>query len=186
MLSNDLPSHMKGSRGTAGRLSPISSGAAPAGAALHDQKKCQTLREKVQADLEAQDAARRNAAQALDRQDRQSLGVAMLVEGRPHAFVDFFELTEPEATSSSVDTAAAASGVASDTASAGPASLLLLQEQLVRADAALKAEDPRAAFDAYKQLGRYFTQRMQLERAAVFYNKCREVIVVTGLSGGID
>jgi hypothetical protein len=55
------------------------------------------------------------------------------------------------------------------------AGLLLLRDELVRADVALKSADPTTAYSAYKQLGRYFTQLMQLERAAMFYGRCCQV-----------
>jgi hypothetical protein len=146
-----------------------------------------TFRAQIQDAGAALTAARGAELQALQQQDREAAAVAMLVEGRASAFIDFFKLTQPAA--STADTPAEAStspeGVqpphsepqqGAGGAQGRPAEgLLLLQAQLVRADVALKGGDTLAAFDAFRQLGRYFTQRLQLERAAMFYERCRKV-----------
>lgn len=138
----------------------------------------QALRDKVQAAAEAQHAAGLGAGQGPERQDRQSLAVGMLVEGRPQAFIDFFELTAEAGPAPSAPGApGGASAPAPDAEQRQQlpqAGLLLLRDQLVRADATEKAADARSAYDAHKQLGRYFTGLMQLDRAAMFYGRCRQ------------
>lgn len=90
-------------------------------------------------------------------QDRRSLSVAMLVEGRAGAFVDFFHLTH----------------------SSGPElpwqSMVLLQEQLVRADTASRDRDLQAAFDAHRTMAKHFTQLGMLQNAVFFWKKGLEV-----------
>jgi hypothetical protein len=103
-------------------------------------------------------------AAATRHQDRKSLAVELLIQGRPQAFVDFFLLTH-----------------ASSEADGQPAqtlpleSLQFLQEQTTRAHDAVRGGDTQTAFDAYRQLGRYFSQLNQLDKAGPFYEKCNEV-----------
>jgi hypothetical protein len=147
----------------------------------------QAFRDKVKAAGEEQAAARLREQQALERRDGQSLAVGMLVEGRPQAFVDFFELTH-STSSGTTATATSSSSQAQpqqpqqpqQQPELPPEGLHLLAEMLVRADAALKAGDPGGAFGACKRLGRYFAARSQLEQAVTFYSKCRQV----GTKGG--
>lgn len=90
-------------------------------------------------------------------QDRRSLSVAMLVEGRAEAFVDFFHLTQ-------------SSGFELPWQS-----MVLLQEQLVRADTASRDRDLQAAFDAHRTMAKHFTQLGMLQNAVFFWKKCLEV-----------
>jgi hypothetical protein len=51
-----------------------------------------TFKEKLQAAIYEAEVAQAAAAAAAALQDRKSLSIALLVEGRPQAFVDFFRL----------------------------------------------------------------------------------------------
>jgi hypothetical protein len=160
-----------GGGGTAGRRAPLRR--APAGG-------------KAQAVVAAPpppDSAPRSPQQ---QHDRESLAVGMLVEGRARAFIDFFELTQSAADGGGVAGPGPGSeqeqtptppgqGDAGAATAVAPDGLLLLHEQLVAADAAAKAGDARGAFAALRELGRHFTARLQLERAAEFYGKCQQV-----------
>jgi hypothetical protein len=118
------------------------------------------------------------AEPAAARQDRQSLCLALLVDGRPQAFIDFFELT---ARRPGGDSGGSGGGglqqqqQEQQQQALDPDGLQLVHGQLVRADAALKAGDARGAFGALKQLGRFFAQLALLDRAAEFYGRCRQV-----------
>jgi hypothetical protein len=98
----------------------------------------------------------------------------MLVEGRADAFVDFFMLSQPAAQPSAQDTASSTSG-SSSAAELPWQSMVLLQEQLVRADAANREHDLQAAFDAHRTMARHFTQLGMLENAVFFWKKCLQV-----------
>jgi hypothetical protein len=90
-------------------------------------------------------------------QDRRYLSVAMLVEGRAEAFVDFFHLTQSSGSELPWQ------------------SMVLLQEQLVRADTASRDRDLQAAFDAHRTMAKHFTQLGMLQNAVFFWKKCLEV-----------
>lgn len=98
--------------------------------------------------------------------DRRSLSVAMLVEGRAAAFVDFFMLSQPPAQPE---------GNSSTAADLPWQSIVLLQEQLVRADAATREGNLQVAFDAHRTVAKHFTQQGMLENAVFFWKKCLQV-----------
>jgi hypothetical protein len=101
------------------------------------------------------------------------LSVALLKEGRAQAFLDFFELSEGSDGSSS----SSSSARLGESSSLSTASLVLLQQQLQRADAALSAGDKEQAFDAYRHMGLFFKQMGQRDRAKIFFQKCLQVRV---------
>lgn len=99
-------------------------------------------------------------------QDKKTLAISMLVEGRPQAFVDFFQLTHTStARAHSADEAAAPEELPQD-------SLLLLKNQLVKADAARKAGNVEEVYGAYKHLAKYFAQLGRLRTAEFFFKQC--------------
>jgi hypothetical protein len=138
----------------------------------------QRFPDKFHAMLQAAQDAHVKAAHQRDLQDRRSLSVSMLVEGRADAFVDFFMLSQPPAQPSAQDTASS-SGASTSASSNAPElawqSMVLLQEQLVRADAADREHDPQAVFDAHRTMARHFTQLGMLENAVFFWKKCLQV-----------
>lgn len=115
-------------------------------------------------------------------QDRRSLSVAMLMQGRPQAFVDFFMLSQSQygsAPAAESSTAAAVSEAASASLGSGSSlqlqSLILLQQQLVVADAASKAGQHEQAFAAHALMARHFTQLGMLDKSVFFWKKCLQV-----------
>lgn len=101
--------------------------------------------------------------------DKQSLAVALLSQGKAQAFIDFFLLTHQGSSDATGSTGSCSQG------ELPLESLEFLQAQTASAHDARRAGDVQAAFDAYRQLGRYFSQLDQLEKAASFYEHCLEV-----------
>lgn len=146
---------------TAGRLGQLQ------GTTAKQQQ--QRFPDKFHAMLRAAQQAHIRAAHQREMADRRSLSVAMLVEGRAAAFVDFFMLSQPPP-------AAQQEGPSSSTAADLPwQSMVLLQEQLVRADAATRDGDLQVAFDAHRTMAKHFTQQGMLENAVFFWRKCLQV-----------
>jgi hypothetical protein len=131
---------------------------------------------------EAQDA-RIKAAHQRDLQDRRSLSVSILSAGRAEAFVDFFMLTQPPTASSagqgpdSSSVGGSSLGGHSSAAELPWQSMVLLQEQLVRADAASRDGDLQTAFDAHRTMAKHFAQLGMLENAVFFWKRCLQVRV---------
>lgn len=124
---------------------------------------------------EAQDASIK-AVHRQQLQDRKSLSVAMLVQGRPQAYVDFFMLSQPQFGSAAAAVGEGDAGPRTSSQSDLPAqTLLMLQEQLIKADAASKAGQHEQAFDAHRQMARHFTQLGMLDKSVFFWKKCLQV-----------
>lgn len=132
---------------------------------------------------EAQEASIK-AVHRQELQDRRSLSVAMLVQGRPQAFVDFFMLSRPgygsalaasQAAANGSDEAAGSNSTGQPDGELSLQSLILLQEQLITADAAFKAGQHEQAFAAYAYLAKHFTQLGMLEKAVFFWKKSLQV-----------
>lgn len=127
--------------------------------------------------LQAAQEAHIKAAHKRDLQDRRSLAVAMLVEGRAQAFVDFFMLSQPPSAAAGQDdgSSGASTSGRSSVRELPWQSMVLLQEQLVRADAANREHDLQAAFDAHRTMAKHFTQLGMLENSVFFWKKCLQV-----------
>jgi len=133
-----------------------------------------TFKEKLhEAILQAEDAEL-EALREAQKQDKKTLAVSLLVEGKPRAYVDFFQLTNPAGGRrgggrlpglSSAETAEASGDLP-------PQSLVLLKDQLVRANAALDDGNVQEVCEAYKQLAKYFAQMGRLRTAEFFFQKC--------------
>jgi hypothetical protein len=142
----------------AGRLSPVPEGPGRGGSLpVKQQQQRSTFPAKFHGMLQQAQESHIKAAHQL--QDRRSLSVAMLVAGRAQAFVDFFMLSQPDAGRPELPWQ----------------SMVLLQEQLVRADAAIRSGDVPTAFDAHRTLAKHFTQLGILENAVFFWKKCLQV-----------
>lgn len=134
--------------------------------------------DKFHAMMQAAQEAHIKAAHQSQLQDRRSLSVAMLVEGRAEAFVDFFMLSQPSGGRPGTASEQGQPGGASTSGGTSELpwqSMVLLQEQLVRADAASRAGDQQAAFDAHRTMAKHFTQLGMLESAVCFWKKCLQV-----------
>ncbi|KAF6257591.1 hypothetical protein COO60DRAFT_1210854 [Scenedesmus sp. NREL 46B-D3] len=144
-----------------------------------------TFRDKFHSMLQEAQEANIQAVHKQELQDRRSLSVAMLMQGRPHAFVDFFMLSQQQYGSApgAGDSAAAAAGNEAVAGSMGSSndlslqSLILLQQQLVVADAASKAGQHEQAFAAHAHMARHFTQLGMLDKSVFFWKKCLQVSV---------
>jgi len=128
---------------------------------------------KLQAEAQQAIDEQIKAVRSRPQQDRKSLAVELLVQGKAQAFVDFFLLTHGRnaiAATVSPDGAAAAEEIELPLES-----LLFLHQHTVQAHDAMKAGQPLQAYDAYKQLGSYYSRLGQVDRAAVFYEKSLQV-----------
>jgi tetratricopeptide (TPR) repeat protein len=142
-----------------------------------------TYAEKFQAMVQEAQDARIKAAHQRDLQDRRSLSVSILSAGRAEAFVDFFMLTQPPAAtsagqgpdSSSSSVGGTSLGGLSSVAELPWQSMVLLQEQLVRADAANREGDLQTAFDAHRTMAKHFAQLGMLENTVFFWKRCLQV-----------
>lgn len=100
-------------------------------------------------------------------QDKKSLAISMLIDGRPQAFVDFFKLTH------SSDVLQSELGNGMNTGEELPQeALLLLKAQLVQADAARRVGNVEEVYGAYKHLAKYFAQLGRLKTAEYFFRQC--------------
>jgi len=156
-------------QGRGGRLSPVQE-AAQRAERSPQQPQRSTFPDKFHAMVREAQEARIKAAHQRELQDRRSLSVAMLIAGRSEAFVDFFMLSQP------AGQGAAADASSSSTPELPWQSMVLLQEQLVRADAASKAGDMLTAFDAHRHMAKHFTQLGMLENAVFFWKKALQVM----------
>ncbi|GFH13787.1 uncharacterized protein HaLaN_09733 [Haematococcus lacustris] len=93
-------------------------------------------------------------------QDKKSLSIAMLIDGRPQAFVDFFHLTHFPG------------GRAEQQEELPQNSLLFLKTQLVKADIARQSHQVEEVYGAYKLLAKYFAQLGRLQTAEFFFKQC--------------
>jgi hypothetical protein len=115
---------------------------------------------------------------------RKSLAVALLVEGRASAFIDFFTLTHPT-TGSTTSNAGISSGSSASSVNVPEEGLAQLQQLLRQEDAAQSGNDVGRAFDANRHLARFFSQLGQLTTAAHFFTKCLKVCeIMSVLQGG--
>ncbi|KAF8072450.1 Ttc29 [Scenedesmus sp. PABB004] len=113
--------------------------------------------------------------------DRRRLAVALLTQGRPEAFVDFFMLTAP----STGDADGAQQHSSGGGGAQPPApSLALLSGELAAADEAMRRGAPEGAFASFAALARHFAQLGALDRAAMFWSKCLKVAADGGWREG--
>ncbi|GMH41675.1 hypothetical protein BSKO_09585 [Bryopsis sp. KO-2023] len=107
-------------------------------------------------------------------QDKDELGISLLVKGQPQAFIDFFSLTHDTNTSAikpashehpeETPPGNAACQVDSE-------SLPVLSRQLIRAEGGKQRGDHRTIHDAYHNLGHHFQQVGNLSKALLFYRR---------------
>eukprot|EP00197_Chlamydomonas_leiostraca_P013515 CAMPEP_0202884152 /NCGR_PEP_ID=MMETSP1391-20130828/40487_1 /ASSEMBLY_ACC=CAM_ASM_000867 /TAXON_ID=1034604 /ORGANISM="Chlamydomonas leiostraca, Strain SAG 11-49" /LENGTH=433 /DNA_ID=CAMNT_0049567291 /DNA_START=99 /DNA_END=1400 /DNA_ORIENTATION=+ len=138
----------------------------PQDRSLTSQEK-RTFKEKLHDAILQAEEAEMQAMREAQSQDKKSLAISMLVEGRPQAFVDFFALTHTTALSPQ------GPGEEAGTSAELPQdSLLMLKSQLVKADAARKAGNVEEVYGAYKHLAKYFAQLGRLRTAEFFFKQC--------------
>lgn len=117
-----------------------------------------TFKAKLQGIVQEAEFQEQQAQREASLQDKKSLSIAMLVEGRPSAFCDFFRLTHVEATASGGNEIPIES-------------LLLLKTQLVKGDEARRMGRAEEMYTCYKALAKYFTQLGDLRTAEFFFQR---------------
>jgi hypothetical protein len=153
-------------------------------AAIGDRGK-HTFKDKFHCMMQAAHEAQAEAVHQQELQDRKSLSIAMLVQGKPQAFVDFFMLTQlqQQPVTAAVTTDAdqhineGAFGSAADiqTLELSLQTMMLLQEQLMLADTAIRQGSYAQAFNAHRAMANHFTQLEILHKAIFFWRKCLKV-----------
>jgi hypothetical protein len=145
----------------------------PRGATASAGRAKRSLKQKLHTAIQQADGAEQagqQEQQAAQRVDAKSLCLQLLAEGRPAAFVDFFQLTHPAPAPAAAPAAQAAAGQAraADAAEAGelPEGVLLyVKQQLAAAEEASRAGDPGTAHEAYMSLAKVFEDLQASARA---------------------
>ncbi|KAJ9513472.1 hypothetical protein QJQ45_006021 [Haematococcus lacustris] len=119
-----------------------------------------TFKDKLHAAVTDAEYAESQALRDAQMQDKKSLSIAMLIDGRPQAFVDFFHLTHFPG------------GRAEQQEELPQNSLLFLKTQLVKADIARQSHQVEEVYGAYKLLAKYFAQLGRLQTAEFFFKQC--------------
>lgn len=124
-----------------------------------------------EADMQEQTALRE--AQSLDK---KTLGIILLLDGRPQAFVDFFNLSH---------------GRLGNASTSGRAelplpqeSLLLLKNHLIKVDTATRAGDMDVVCTSYKTLSKYFNELGRLPYSEFFLKQAVTISQKTGWVAG--
>lgn len=120
-----------------------------------------TFKDKLLNMLEEAELQEADTLREAQSQDKKSLSIACLLEGRPGAFVDFFNVSHGAPGGPST------SGREEDVELPQEA-LLLLKAQLTRADQARLDNNVEAQFSAFKVQAKYFLQLGRLRHAEFF------------------
>lgn len=148
-----------------------------------------TFKDKLHDMIQEAESAELQAFRESQLQDKKTLSISALVEGRPMAFVDFFYLTHRD----NID--AAPEQEQADTGEGGSGrdesipqdSLGLLKAQLVRADMAQSAGDMPEVYNSFRNLAKYFTEIRRLRKAEFFYKRCLQIAQEIGwLEGEVE
>lgn len=132
-----------------------------------------TFKEKLQSAIVEAEQAEQAAYREAQMQDKKTLAVTLLIDGKPQAFVDFFRFTH---VSHGQDSGIGISDSPSTSGSDLPQeSLLLLKSQLSQADAARRAGRVEDVYTAYKNLAKYFAQLGRLRTAEFFFKQCLNI-----------
>lgn len=115
----------------------------------------------------------------LERADAKSLCLQLLMEGRPAAFVDFFQLTHPAPASAAADADAAPAEAPAEHAEDV---LLYVKQQLSAADAASRNGEQAVVYDSYLSLAKVFEELQDTGKARYFYTKARVAAQEAGWS----
>lgn len=127
------------------------------------------------------EAQEQMAIREAQSQDKKSLSISILLEGRPQAFVDFFNLTHGRTagamgrgTTATTTSDASSSGREED-AELPQESLLLLKAQLVKADISSREGRSLDVYQAYKVLATYFAKLGKLRNAQFFFKQALSI-----------
>jgi len=127
-----------------------------------------TFKDKLLNMLEEAEQQEAEALREAQSQDKKSLSIALLLEGRPEAFVDFFNVSHGAPGGPST------SGREEDVELPQEA-LLLLKAQLSKADAARVDGNVEAHFSAFKVQAKYFLQLGRLRHAEFFLRRAQRL-----------
>lgn len=117
--------------------------------------------------------------------DKHTLAVSILVEGNPNAFVEFFNEThKPEPAPAATDDGSGQPGPAPESAELPLSSLMLMKEQLMRAEEAELAEDLESIYDSYRVLAHHFREMALFSYSIHYYTKCLELARAHGWAAG--
>mmetsp|Transcript_23375 Transcript_23375/g.51305 ORF Transcript_23375/g.51305 Transcript_23375/m.51305 type:complete len:430 (+) Transcript_23375:222-1511(+) len=175
-----------GSFGPGTQLPPLAGSAPrspPDGATRNlTSREKRTFKEKLLTMVQDAELQEQQALREAQTQDKKSLSIGMLMEGRPQAFVDFFYLTHTNGG------AASTSGVQRYEEEELPQeSLLLLKAQLAKADAASREGHTEEVFGSYKALAKYFAQLGRLRKAEFFFKQALHTARDAGwITGELD
>eukprot|EP00193_Tetraselmis_chui_P017776 CAMPEP_0177771744 /NCGR_PEP_ID=MMETSP0491_2-20121128/11795_1 /TAXON_ID=63592 /ORGANISM="Tetraselmis chuii, Strain PLY429" /LENGTH=426 /DNA_ID=CAMNT_0019289393 /DNA_START=258 /DNA_END=1539 /DNA_ORIENTATION=- len=140
-----------------------------------------TFKEKLMDDISAAEASSAQEALLSKPADRSSLSIACLVEGYPHAFVDFFTLTHSSDSGDGLPSAEELMAQGVDPGSYVVSEyermerLRVRANQLVVADAARRVDDRQGTYEAYNNLAHYYEEQLYISKAIFFYHKCVEI-----------
>ena len=137
-----------------------------------------TFKDKLLGMVQDAEVAEQMSLREAQLQDKKSLSISMLLEGRTQAFVEFFNVTHGNlggVASTSGQGGRSKGGRAQPPSSGGDAlpqeSLLLMRTQLSKADAAAREGRMEEVYAAYQALAGYFSQLGRLEHSEFFLKK---------------
>lgn len=138
-----------------------------------------TFKDKLLTLIQEAEAQEQQAMREAQMQDKKTLAIQLLVEGRPQAFTDFFNLTHPppasapkQAAMSSNQGDSGAESTSGQDHEVPQEALTFLSSELLRADNALRSGDLQTVYAAYKSLAKYFAQIGKLTKAEFFFQRC--------------
>lgn len=166
----------------ASMLPPGSPSLGSTGRGLESREK-RTFKDKLMTMVQEAEAQEQLAMREAQSQDKKSLAISILLEGRPQAFVDFFNLTHGGAAGpagTAQGEAASSSGRLDDDSDLPQESLLLLKAQLIKADVSKREGRSMDVYQAYKVLATYFSKLGKLRNAEFFFKQALAVAKATG------
>eukprot|EP00201_Polytomella_parva_P023034 CAMPEP_0175048010 /NCGR_PEP_ID=MMETSP0052_2-20121109/5928_1 /TAXON_ID=51329 ORGANISM="Polytomella parva, Strain SAG 63-3" /NCGR_SAMPLE_ID=MMETSP0052_2 /ASSEMBLY_ACC=CAM_ASM_000194 /LENGTH=382 /DNA_ID=CAMNT_0016311979 /DNA_START=91 /DNA_END=1235 /DNA_ORIENTATION=- len=126
-----------------------------------------TFKDKLHLMIQEAEQAEIQAIRENQLQDKKSISIQMLVDGRPEAFSDFFSLTHGR-----LDRIMGELPFDASTKEMPQESLSTLKNLLIAADDAKSLGDVRALFDTYKTLAIHFYKIGKLKFTQFFIQQC--------------
>lgn len=151
-------------------MASIMRGSSPSGMGSRGEKR--TFKEKLHNLIQEAEAAEVQAFRDSQLQDRKSLSIQLLVDGRPQAFVDFFNLTHSDLRPQQAAAESGQQSTSGQEEDVPQEALGLLRNELLKADNAMRAGDTQAVYSSYKSLAKHFAQLGRLRKAEFFFRRC--------------
>lgn len=135
-----------------------------------------TFKDKLLGMVQEAEAAERMSMREAQLQDKKSLSISMLLEGRTQAFVEFFNVTHGNlggvaSTSGQNRSRGGGKGAAAGDDPLPQEALLLMRTRLSKADAAAREGKMEEVYASYQALAGYFSQLGRLEHSEFFMKK---------------